>query len=744
MSIRGLRTLVALTSLVAAAAAHAQNITVTAANASNDAIYDVTFGNGGGSTTILNTDQGSLHHIVSLVFAPNAATFQLDLLAADNQGGLILRYPGDFHPGTPTTGTAIFTAGSSGPVYPDGLSVDGAGDLYVLNAPPGGAAPAQLWVLPANGTGGFAGPVLIDANYPATEALADTLVASTTVVPPGGLQPVVYPGDLLVVTSNPSVVLRYPGSNGNGPLTATTPTVLATLPAGAIPGGLAFWPADNSLLVTTSRGTIYQYHLTPNETPAVFASGLGNGQFKIRTGIQSGHPYAYVANNNGGDILQFGGPNQLAATVTAGVQHPQGLAVTNVAYAPISACQDPQSNGCDLLGGRVITHDLPPTLSISGNVIEDICVVPADPRLAQPGSSCTTSLSVSAVCGGFSSTATIPPSLCGASGPSQKGFAVIKTRTQAYATPNVFPFNGSVIANDSNLGEVLPPAPTNPVCNPSAPGITPLATLAWAPLPGEGVVAEGNDVADITGGCDGSAAHSYGMSLFVVGLAVNTGDLTGFTAAKYTNLLTTIQGESSSAEGALPAQVPPASQPPDGNFTYQLQQCVSTSQAAFAKSASFYAGAAAEVLAADQQVAAVAPLSAPFTPVSDYPNPSGALRSRLQNIYYTINTRIGGNQAGTAPPSPPPPLPAPTIAGTPTTKIKAGTQYSFQPRAADFAGNVGTLTYSIAGKPSWATFSTTSGLLDGAAAKGTYDGIVITVTDGCATASLPAFSIRVN
>jgi len=743
MKNRGLRTLVALTSLVAAAAAHAQNITVTAANASNDAIYNVTFSNGGG-TAILNTDQGSLHNIVSLVFAPNLATFQLDLLAADNQGGLIVRYPGDFHPGSPTTGTVIFTAGGAGPAYPDGLSVDGAGDLYVLNASPGSASDPQLWVLPSNGTGGFASPVLIDANYAATESLADTLVASTTVVPPGGTQPVVNPGDVLVVTSNPSLVLRYPGSNGNGPLSATTPTVLATLPAGAIPGGLAFWPADNSLLVTTSRGTIYQYHLTPNETPSVFASGLGNGQFKIRTGIQAGHPYAYVANNNGGDILQFGGPNQLLATVTTGVQHPQGLAVTNVAYAPITSCQDPQSSGCDLLGGRVITHDVPSNLSIPGSVIEDICVVPADPRLVQPGSSCTTSLPVATVCGGFSSTVTIPPSLCGASGPSQKGFAVIKTRTQAYSTPNVFPFNGSLIASDSNLENVLPPAPTNPVCNPSAPGVTPLGTLAWAPLPGEGVVAEGHDVADITGGCDGSAAHSYGMSLFVVGLAVNTSSLTGFTAAKYTNLLTTLQGESSSAEGALPAAVPPASQAPDGNFTYQLQQCISTSQAAFAKGASFYAGAAAEMLAADQQVAAVAPLSAPFIPVSDYPNPSGALRSRLQNIYYTINTRIGGNQAGSAPPSPPPPPPVPTIAGTPTTKIKAGTPYSFQPTAADFAGNVGTLTYSIAGQPSWATFSTTTGLLSGTAAKGTYNGIVITVTDGCASASLPSFSIRAN
>jgi hypothetical protein len=53
-------------------------------------------------------------------------------------------------------------------------------------------------------------------------------------------------------------------------------------------------------------------------------------------------------------------------------------------------------------------------------------------------------------------------------------------------------------------------------------------------------------------------------------------------------------------------------------------------------------------------------------------------------------------------------------------------------------------TFSIVGQPSWATFSTKSGLLSGTAVKGTYNGIVISVTDGCASASLPAFSIKVN
>jgi hypothetical protein len=141
----------------------------------------------------------------------------------------------------------------------------------------------------------------------------------------------------------------------------------------------------------------------------------------------------------------------------------------------------------------------------------------------------------------------------------------------------------------------------------------------------------------------------------------------------------------------------------------------------------------------------VAANSPPFTANADYPNPSGALRQRLENLYYTINTRILGNQAALTPPLPPPqPAPSPTISGTPATKATTGTTYTFQPTAADFAGNTATLTYSIQNKPSWANFSTTTGLLTGTTVKGTYSNIVITVSDGCATASLPSFSIKVT
>jgi hypothetical protein len=86
---------------------------------------------------------------------------------------------------------------------------------------------------------------------------------------------------------------------------------------------------------------------------------------------------------------------------------------------------------------------------------------------------------------------------------------------------------------------------------------------------------------------------------------------------------------------------------------------------------------------------------------------------------------------------------APTISGSPATSVNAGTAYNFQPTAADADGD--TLMYSIQNKPSWATFSTTTGKLSGTPSSGgTHSGIVIAVSDGKGgSASLPTFSITV-
>jgi hypothetical protein len=85
-----------------------------------------------------------------------------------------------------------------------------------------------------------------------------------------------------------------------------------------------------------------------------------------------------------------------------------------------------------------------------------------------------------------------------------------------------------------------------------------------------------------------------------------------------------------------------------------------------------------------------------------------------------------------------------SISGTPANSVTVGTQYSFTPIASDSDG--GTLTYSISNVPAWATFNAATGQLSGspkATDVGTTTGIVISVADGTATASLPPFSINV-
>jgi len=88
---------------------------------------------------------------------------------------------------------------------------------------------------------------------------------------------------------------------------------------------------------------------------------------------------------------------------------------------------------------------------------------------------------------------------------------------------------------------------------------------------------------------------------------------------------------------------------------------------------------------------------------------------------------------------------APTISGTPPASVAVGTAYNFRPTASD--ADRDTLTYSITNRPSWASFNTGNGTLSGtptAAQVGTYSNIVIRVSDGKTSASLPAFSIIVN
>src|SRR5690348_14571711 len=83
-----------------------------------------------------------------------------------------------------------------------------------------------------------------------------------------------------------------------------------------------------------------------------------------------------------------------------------------------------------------------------------------------------------------------------------------------------------------------------------------------------------------------------------------------------------------------------------------------------------------------------------------------------------------------------------TISGAPPASVTVGQQYMFQPSVSHTRR---TPIFSIANKPSWATFSSSTGQLSGVPAQaGTYSNILIRVRTNYARAALPAFSITVT
>ncbi|WP_455211117.1 putative Ig domain-containing protein [Kaarinaea lacus] len=87
----------------------------------------------------------------------------------------------------------------------------------------------------------------------------------------------------------------------------------------------------------------------------------------------------------------------------------------------------------------------------------------------------------------------------------------------------------------------------------------------------------------------------------------------------------------------------------------------------------------------------------------------------------------------------------PTIGGNPPTSLTANSSYTFTPTASDMDGDI--LSFGIANQPSWASFDATTGTLSGTPGDsdaGTYQNIVISVSDGINSVSLTAFSITVT
>lgn len=85
------------------------------------------------------------------------------------------------------------------------------------------------------------------------------------------------------------------------------------------------------------------------------------------------------------------------------------------------------------------------------------------------------------------------------------------------------------------------------------------------------------------------------------------------------------------------------------------------------------------------------------------------------------------------------------IGGRPGSFVIAGKQYAFTPSVTESQGS--TVTFRIQNIPAWASFDAATGKLTGvprAVDAGLYPGILITASDGSATAALPQFDITVS
>ena len=108
--------------------------------------------------------------------------------------------------------------------------------------------------------------------------------------------------------------------------------------------------------------------------------------------------------------------------------------------------------------------------------------------------------------------------------------------------------------------------------------------------------------------------------------------------------------------------------------------------------------------------------------------------SSRQNRHTSDLPNLGANPAGNSPPS---------IHGQPTTSARLQQAYGFTPQASDPDND--SLRFEIQARPPWATFNPNTGRLYGTpTAAGTFSDITISVTDGRARVSLPAFSITVS
>jgi hypothetical protein len=733
-----LLTCAALLCLVASA--DADQLQVTGANFSGNAVYDLGISPSSttpikpliaSTTTLINNSADEATHggFDALVWVPNSICKSLDLIAADATKSQIVRYAGAstvagcYTPvnGTPSvspTAQILFkwTKVGSGPALPNGVSADASGNLFVVSSVGSFDSKPSVWVLPFNtsanlycsgAAGVYCAPVLVDNKFGGTYtlALAETLVAGTAATT--STHTVLWSaGDLLVLVGDSfdARLLVYSHaqlytSGGlinlhalplSGPNSTPIPWAkfLAEL---AAPFGMDLWPATTpgtnaSVLFTTIDGRILRFDTVQNKFVTDFADRLGPGLQKIRVGSYANIPYAFVAQleaKNTGQILVFGAPpasgaNNPLAAVSKNVMNPVGLAVTNSASQSLptaphgtTPCAPPNAP-CVIapLGPELVsTITAYPGDNLSGTVVEQNCIVQVDPRVMGSGASWTCSNAPALPIGAGTSycpsfpAAVIPGSVCGHSGPTGAGFAVIEG-TATGIDPNL---NNSFIVTAGNIDAVLPGA-TNLECSQFVTGQIPgqIPLMAWGTRSDlttvEGVIPEDSQfgsplggspgyLTELTGTCDTSTSGSRELSIFAIGLGLSYTDQSGV----YTLQNQKYEALQQTVTNAAITNNPPPNPNPNVKSTLtadltKAENYVTTAQGAAFPSTTFTNNincALNEIAATDSFLRANLPAFSSnlvtLAPGGGNENPAGDIDGRLANWYTALNTMLAGN-----------------------------------------------------------------------------------------------------
>jgi hypothetical protein len=321
------------------------------------------------------------------------------------------------------------------------------------------------------------------------------------------------------------------------------------------------------------------------------------------------------------------------------------------------------SNGqnCSLVPGDTFTILGPNAGAIPPGAVltEQECVVPADPRGANCGATnghLPRTLNVSSLpqCKGFGNEV-IPDYLCGASGASGTGFALILGNAEQIDT-----FNGTYGDSELDVEKVpgLAGAATNPTCPKGLPG-TPLpagvpSALGTVGTRSGSLVEEQTPeqtldgrpfLLEMTSSCEPPRTnHGPGLTLEGIGFKLRTNDpsvknkltdaqnMLVFANYKYVNL-----------DIVMLLTKFPTNTPTRKN----LQNCINKSQTLLNSGPSHYFCAAEQVYRCDQIVEDQGIPFTQFGPSTSplrLPDPYGDIVRRLGNLYYTINTRINSQK----------------------------------------------------------------------------------------------------